>query len=122
MEQLRIPSYSQYLKTPLWESIRDRVFDAKGSICQCCQKRQAGAIHHQEYDYATLAGESIEHLFPICHRCHYRIEYGQSGKKALTFETVQRRFLKQRQLSTQLHLRLKSNVASDAPEGETLES
>ncbi|REK24786.1 MAG: hypothetical protein DWQ41_13225 [Planctomycetota bacterium] len=89
-----ITSYPEYLQSELWKTIRGKVFATKGVTCHCCRKRRATSVHHQEYDYKTLAGESLDHLYPICESCHKRIERNSDGSKVKNFETVQRRFLK----------------------------
>src|SRR4051794_29244035 len=67
-------SYTAYLLSPLWRSIRRVVFKLKGVQCSLCS-RPARQVHHINYSEATLRGEDLSGLAPICRRCHLKIEF-----------------------------------------------
>ena len=73
-------TYGDYLKSPLWQEIRERVFEKFGRICHFCTD-QATQIHHEKYDLATIMGDSLRYLIPVCGRCHTDGEFYPSGEK-----------------------------------------
>lgn len=76
-------SYSDYLRSDLWTSIRERVFERKGKTCCCCESK-ASQVHHSSYDSETLRGATLTSLWPICHHCHERIEMNGKSKRSPT--------------------------------------
>lgn len=74
LAELGYASYRAYQAGPLWKSIRLRVYELKGRTCLRCEQSPATAIHHTRYDMATLRGETLACLVPICDHCH-RIEH-----------------------------------------------
>lgn len=79
--EIGFPSYDIYLKSERWEKIRKKVFATKGHHCTRCGKDVAFQIHHSSYDKDTLLGKSLDHLWPICGRCHQYIERDWRGRK-----------------------------------------
>jgi hypothetical protein len=73
-------SYTVYLLSPLWRSIRRAVFRLKGVQCSLCS-RPARQIHHLDYGEATLRGEDLSGLAPICRRCHFKIEFKRRSRR-----------------------------------------
>lgn len=84
--------YQQYRASPLWDHIRAAVITRDKYQCSVCKKKHyAGRkrlydkrhfeVHHRAYDYATMAGESLEQLITVCRRCHRIIHYSSSGEK-----------------------------------------
>lgn len=71
--RLGFASYDEYLESDFWKAIRERVFAEKGKKCVKCGK-PANTVHHSRYDRATLMGETIESLFPVCRKCHIEAE------------------------------------------------
>ena len=71
---LGFKSYSEYLRSALWKSIRKRVIDTGPPECAKCLKRKATQVHHRSYDPATLRGDSILSLTKLCGGCHRRAE------------------------------------------------
>jgi len=70
------PSYRAYLASPLWASIRARVLtqtDGTARLCVRCEK-PATQVHHRAYDPATLRGDSMDSLSPVCGRHHRAAE------------------------------------------------
>jgi hypothetical protein len=74
--------YGEYLASPLWGQVRERVFRAKGNRCFLCG-RHATQVHHNRYHKSDLLGLSLKYLNPICGRCHTTIEYGEDGKRSV---------------------------------------
>lgn len=70
LKLLGFNSYSDYLTSPLWRSIRQRVYEAKGHVCLSCEINAADDIHHDRYDRDTLMGTSLKYLRPLCRHCH----------------------------------------------------
>ncbi len=75
LQSLGFVSYADYLKSPLWASIRSRVYASKGRICLDCKSHRATQIHHRQYDLETLKGDTLNYLVPVCRNCH-RKEHG----------------------------------------------
>jgi hypothetical protein len=75
LQAIGFGSYTDYLKSPLWASIRSRVYASKGRMCLGCKTRRATQIHHRQYDLDTLKGDTLNYLIPICRQCH-RAEHG----------------------------------------------
>lgn len=67
------PSFRAYLKSALWQSIRQRVF-ADQPVCIACGRKKATQVHHRAYDPATLRGDCPNSLSPVCARCHRMAE------------------------------------------------
>lgn len=76
------PSYREYLKSELWEKIRQACFLLKGKKCLSCGA-PATEIHHSTYTKKNLLEVnliSIEMtLFPVCHKCHGKCHF-KNGK------------------------------------------
>lgn len=73
LNDLGFRSYSAYMRSRLWRSIRDLVFEYRGKSCCCCTA-EAESVHHESYDYATMVGRKLDHLYPICRECHDTVE------------------------------------------------
>lgn len=79
LRMLGFDSYIAYLKSPLWQRIRDAVLTTKE--CYLClrfnpkHRRPAKQVHHQQYDLETLLGQRLEHLVPVCGRCQRELEF-----------------------------------------------
>lgn len=80
---LGFASYVEYLKSPLWHSIRETVFATFGNRCCVCGS-MASEIHHKKYTIAVLLGQEIDSLVPICHPCHAKIEFRDGVKVGLS--------------------------------------
>jgi uncharacterized Zn finger protein (UPF0148 family) len=79
LSPLGFSRYDDYLNSPLWAGIRTRVFESKGRTCLRCLTAKANQIHHERYDLATMRGDTLLHLTPICGDCH-QSEHGISKK------------------------------------------
>lgn len=72
--------YAAYLDSPLWATIRQRVFVRDGRCCAGCGGR-ATQVHHRDYDANTMAGDTITGLLSVCHDCHEEAEMTPAGEK-----------------------------------------
>ena len=81
LKDLGFESYEAYQRSELWKSIRVRVIERDGEICQCCKKRPIKCVHHKQYDLDTLAGASLKHLVGLCGGCHRMAEFHKRGGK-----------------------------------------
>lgn len=70
LHELGFTNYRQYLASPLWASIRQRVYQDKGRQCVECRLNSAVEINHRQYDRDTMAGVTLRHLDPVCRHCH----------------------------------------------------
>lgn len=82
-------SYSLYLRSMVWSEIRARVFASTGNKCAICS-RPAQQVHHKQYTRENLSGQSLEHLIPICAKCHKTIEVRADGVKEWPQKTHRR--------------------------------
>ncbi len=79
LKTIGFSTYTIYLDSALWISIRLRVFRDKGRLCIKCRE-PATQIHHSRYDIETMRGTTLEHLHPVCQKCHGAAEI-ENGKK-----------------------------------------
>lgn len=79
LRELGFPSYATYLTSPLWHSIRLRVWHAAGWRCFGCGYRP-DQVHHDRYDRATLKGATLDHLYAVCATCHKWAEFLHGSK------------------------------------------
>lgn len=76
-------AYQEYLASPEWARIRDRVLQQYGYRCQGCWDQEANQVHHLTYEH--LGNELMFELLPLCGACHTRYslcgEFGQLRNK-----------------------------------------
>jgi hypothetical protein len=72
-------SYTEYLKSDLWESIRATVLSADNTCWVC--GTLATQVHHTKYRKKDLAGRDLAFLKPICAGCHRFGEFDKHGVK-----------------------------------------
>lgn len=80
--RMGFPKYEDYLASPLWKSIRARVYAEKGRTCLRCELARATQIHHTSYDETTMRGEVLDCLIPICEDCQTRASNEHDKHKA----------------------------------------
>lgn len=90
LQSIGFRTYKAYLASPLWLSIRLRVFAVKGRRCCLCGRR-AIQVHHRRYDRRTLLGLILTWLEPVCRKCHREIEIKPNGRKR-THRSADRHF------------------------------
>lgn len=66
-------NYEDYLKSPIWKSIRNRVFNKKGKICERCKSTKRLNVHHSSYAPNVMNGNDISKLYVLCESCHQRV-------------------------------------------------
>lgn len=76
-------TYSEYLGSDLWKSIRGRALSFYGRRCRVCGKARRIQVHHEAYTEANLSGASMEGLKVICERHHRKAEYSRGRKVSL---------------------------------------
>lgn len=81
-------TYWDYLQSPLWYYIRDRVLCRDNDACTLCGK-DARVVHHRSYNLDTLTGMSYRWLVSLCQGCHSRVEFMGRGKKKVKRTTLQ---------------------------------
>lgn len=79
LRNLGFANYAAYLRSELWSSIRSRVLVAEPQ-CRLCHAPAAN-VHHIGYGRATLLGEKLTALVPLCGYCHRRVEFTSKGEK-----------------------------------------
>jgi hypothetical protein len=80
LKKLGFPDYATYLQSPLWKSIRQKVFTRDQHWCRVCENK-AEQVHHTRYDLATLRGIDLSQLFSVCRDCHKTIEFDGDVKR-----------------------------------------
>lgn len=87
-QTLGFERYDDYLKSPLWADIRERVLLRDNRACVVC-KRDATHVHHRRYDIATMTGKNINMLVSICAGCHQDIHF--EGKQRLNYSKTDKK-------------------------------
>lgn len=75
-------NYENYLRSPRWKAIRERVLKRDSRQCRLCGSPTIIA-HHHSYDEPTLLGYSIERIFSLCNACHKSVEFDCENKRTL---------------------------------------
>lgn len=60
--------YQNYLKSPQWKEIRERVMRRDGYVCQYCGAEKATSVHHWRYD--NIFAPRMAELTSLCWPCH----------------------------------------------------
>lgn len=79
LEALGFADYREYLASPLWAAIRQRVFKIRGKRCVGC-RCAATQVHHKKYTLCVMSGEDLRQLVPMCGDCHKLIEWDGDRK------------------------------------------
>lgn len=65
-------TYSEYLKTRHWKSIRTKVIQDRGKVCEVCGRSNIPLqVHHMTYE--RIGCEKMEDLICVCKDCHMGI-------------------------------------------------
>jgi len=78
-QRLGYSSYKEYLNSDLWYKLRTNVLKLNNYKCDICDAI-ANQVHHIDYKIATLRGEKLEKLIPLCQKCHKLIEFDNNKK------------------------------------------
>jgi hypothetical protein len=68
---LREMPYDFYLRSPLWQMMRQAAHDWWGSSCRTCGATDRLHVHHRTYE--RLGNELPDDLIILCADCHARI-------------------------------------------------
>lgn len=65
----RLRDYSQYLKTPHWRCLRERILKTIGYKCLICGSEVDLCVHHKNYNlWREKDGEDVFGLCEVCHK------------------------------------------------------
>lgn len=81
LARMGFKSYRAYLGSALWKGIKQRVLDRYQGKCVRCYK-PATQVHHRAYDPATLKGDNIDSLSPVCAKCHCKAEQPKNFRRS----------------------------------------
>lgn len=79
VRQLGFSSYKTYLLSALWKEIRHQIL-LPHTRCRACGNR-ATQVHHNRYLLKDMNGTCLDHLIPVCGRCHKKAEFNRIGSK-----------------------------------------
>ena len=68
LAEIGFASYSEYLRSTLWRSIRAKVRERDRNLCLC--GNPAAHVHHRNYYRQTMTGECLSALQCVCEACH----------------------------------------------------
>ncbi len=60
--------YGEYLASPEWQALRQKVIEAADGVCVYCDVRAAVQAHHETYE--RVGHERLEDLSAVCVECH----------------------------------------------------
>jgi hypothetical protein len=83
-------NYADYRESDLWKDIRRRVYKFRGRNCVLCGDKSK-AIHHHSYAESVLRGDDIQPMYPLCDKCHTKIEC--DGRRKREMSEVQEYFM-----------------------------
>lgn len=64
------PEYKQYLQSPKWEQIRQRVFARDGFKCIICGAKENLHCHHHRTTHLFHEENHLEDLVTLCEKHH----------------------------------------------------
>lgn len=70
IDDQRRKEYDDYLNSPEWRSVREKVFEYYGRACVLCDSTLNLEVHHKHYK--TFKNETVKDCVPLCLRCHKR--------------------------------------------------
>lgn len=73
-------TYQDYLNSPMWAEIRERVWNRDNGTCVACDA-PGHCVHHRSYKDRVLRGEWDSDLITLCDACHKYIEFESDGRK-----------------------------------------
>jgi len=68
----KIEEYGDFLDSEEWKSIRNKLIDERGLVCEKCYKeckKYELYVHHKNYDH-EFGTERDEDLILLCGNCH----------------------------------------------------
>lgn len=80
--------YSDFLQSPEWRALREKVIMRDGCACHMCKSRNNLRVHHLSYD--DLLDEN--NLITLCDKCHENVhQYTKNFRAALRNENSELR-------------------------------
>jgi hypothetical protein len=79
--------YKTYIRSKEWAEIRTKILEAANYVCAVCHGK-ACQVHHKSYSRDVLIGNVPKALVPLCHPCHYHIEFTNGKKNKLADANV----------------------------------
>lgn len=67
---LKTLAYGDFLKTPYWKAIAQKVRQRANWRCQMCNTKRALEVHHRSYDCHGREHDNLGDLIAICRECH----------------------------------------------------
>lgn len=64
--------YKDYLHSPAWKRLRERVLERDGHACTRCHSTRRLECHHRSYQ--RFGHEDLDDLQTLCHDCHMAVE------------------------------------------------
>jgi hypothetical protein len=101
LDLLGFATYRDYLSSPLWKRIRERVLKRAKGKCQVCRVDDATQVHHREYDVGVMSGKTLAGLVACCATCHVVSEFSDGDKVDLAMAN-----LRMERLASQEHIPL----------------
>ena len=83
VNRLGYPDYETYLRSPLWQKIRERVMEHDLWVCQLCEE-PGEEVHHRYYTKAVMRGDDGSLLVSLCAKCHHTVEFDEKGRERPT--------------------------------------
>jgi hypothetical protein len=91
LKTLGFDSYQEYLKSPLWMSIRKMFHKRwKGKPCQCCGMVRKLIPHHIKYK--GIDKINLSSIMPVCESCHSGIHAISNKHSNLTIKQATKRW------------------------------
>lgn len=118
LKNIGFHNYNDYLDSSLWEEIRRKFYRERGdTYCFLCREH-GNVIHHYDYTYDNLQGNSFSGMYLLCHTCHEDVEFDKQGKKLQLIEQ-QERFRELADKNGRLVLEPKdSGISKKTPKGK----
>lgn len=63
--------YDDYLRSPEWKALRQRVIERDGAECVICGSRNNLRVHHTSYEKGV--DEEGDNLVTLCEECHKKV-------------------------------------------------
>ena len=87
VRSLGFDGFDEYLASPLFASVRARVFGERGEACVRCSN-PATEVHFARHTRATLSGRSLDDLYPVCRDCSAKSQVRPDGSKTTLAEAT----------------------------------
>ena len=87
--------YKNYLKSPKWKAIREKLFSIRGRKCERCENTTSLQVHHKTYK--RLYNEKLSDLEILCLSCH-ELEHGRSFSIPVKTRNIKRKKSKKKRI------------------------